>query len=75
MSALQPFEGETRVAKADSIRETEQSVYEVARAIDDSNEALDDLNSTLAIMAEKHQTYKIKASKARKLMRRLSTEL
>ena len=75
MSAIQKIEGETRVAKADTISETEETVFAVARQIDESNECLDDLNETLKMAIDKHAIYKIKAEKARKLMRRLTSEL
>lgn len=75
MSAIQKIEGETRVAKADTISETEETVFAVARQIDESSECLDDLNETLKMAIDKHEIYKIKAAKARKLMRRLTSEL
>lgn len=75
MSEIQKIEGETRVAKASSISETEETVFTVAREIDESNECLDDLNDTLKMAIDKHELYKIKAARARKLMRRLTSEL
>ena len=75
MSGIQKIEGETRVAKASSISETEETVFAVARDIDESNECLDDLNDTLKMAIDKHELYKIKAARARKLMRRLTSEL
>lgn len=75
MSGIQKIEGETRVAKASSISETEETVFAVAREIDESNECLDDLNDTLKMAIDKHELYKIKAARARKLMRRLTSEL
>lgn len=75
MPAIQKIEGETRVAKADAVRETEETVFAVARQIDESNECLDDLNETLKMAIDKHELYKIKADRARKLMRRLTSEL
>ena len=75
MSGIQKIEGETRVAKASSINETEETVFAVAREIDESNECLDDLNDTLKMAIDKHELYKIKAARARKLMRRLTSEL
>ena len=75
MSGIQKIEGETRVARSDSISETEESVFAVAREIDASNECLDDLNDTLKMAIDKHELYKIKAARARKLMRRLTSEL
>lgn len=75
MSAIQKIEGETRIAKADTIGETEETVFAVARQIDESSECLDDLNETLKMAIDKHELYKIKAARARKLMRRLTSEL
>lgn len=75
MSAIQKIEGETRVAKADVVSETEETVFAVARQIDESNGCLDDLNETLKMAIDKHELYKIKAAQARKLMRRLTSEL
>lgn len=75
MSAIQKIEGETRVAKADTIGETEETVFAVARQIDESSECLDDLNETLKMAIDKHELYKVKAARARKLMRRLTSEL
>lgn len=75
MSSIQKIEGETRVAKADTISETEETVFAVVRQIDESNECLDDLNETLKMAIDKHELYRIKASRARKLMRRLTSEL
>lgn len=75
MSAIQKIEGETRIAKTDVISETEETVFAVARQIDESSECLDDLNETLKMAIDKHELYKIKAARARKLMRRLTSEL
>ena len=75
MSGIQKIEGETRVAKADAISETEETVFAVTRQIDESSECLDDLNETLKMAIDKHELYKIKAARARKLMRRLTSEL
>lgn len=75
MGSIQKIEGETRVAKSEVISETEESVFTVAREIDASNECLDDLNETLKMAIDKHELYKIKADRARKLMRRLTSEL
>lgn len=75
MGSIQKIEGETRVAKSEVISETEESVFTVVREIDASNECLDDLNETLKMAIDKHELYKIKADRARKLMRRLTSEL
>ena len=75
MPAIQKIEGETRVAKSDVISETEETVFAVARQIDESNECLDDLNETLKMAIDKHELYKIKSARAKKLMRRLTSEL
>lgn len=75
MGAIAPLEGDNRIAKADTIRQTSESVYEVIRQIDEANEELDDLNEGLRMLADKHGLYKIKAAKARKMMRQLSSEL
>lgn len=75
MSAIQKIEGETRVAKSEAISEAEESVFTVAREIDASNECLNDLNDTLKIAIDKHELYKIKSARAKKLMRRLMSEL
>lgn len=75
MSGIQKIEGETRVAKSDVISETEESVFAVAREIDASNECLNDLNETLKMAIDKHELYKIKSARAKKLMRRLTAEL
>ena len=50
-------------------------MFAVARQIDESSECLDDLNETLKMAIDKHELYKIKAARARKLMRRLTSEL
>lgn len=75
MGSIQKIEGETRITKAGVVSETEESVFAVARQIDESNECLDDLNETLKMAIDKHELYKIKADRARKLMRRLTSEL
>lgn len=75
MSEIQKIEGETRVAKSKVISEAEESVFAVAREIDASNECLNDLNDTLKIAIDKHELYKIKSARAKKLMRRLMSEL
>lgn len=75
MSSIQKIEGETRVAKSEMISEAEESVFAIAREIDASNECLDDLNETLKMAIDKHELYKIKSNRAKKLMRRLTAEL
>lgn len=75
MSSIQKIEGETRVAKADVVSETEESVFEVVRQMDETNQCLDDLNETLKMAIDKKELYNIKAQRARKLMRRLTSEL
>lgn len=75
MSSIQKIEGETRVAKSDAISETEESVFEVVKEIDRSNECLNDLNEVLKMAIDKHELYKIKSARARQLMRRLTSEL
>lgn len=75
MDSLAPLGGDNRIAKADNIRQTSESVYEVARQIDQANEELDDLNEGLKILAGKHEVYRIKVDRAKKLMRKLTTEL
>lgn len=75
MDSIQPFEGKTRVAKAEDIQATSESVYAVAKAIDESNDMLDDLNEGLKMLKDKHEVYKIKAQRAKKMMRSLSVEL
>lgn len=75
MSAIQKIEGETRVAKADIVSETEESVFEIVRQMDETNQCLDDLNETLKMAIDKKELYNIKAQRARKLMRRLTSEL
>lgn len=75
MSSIQKIEGETRVAKADIVSETEESVFEIVRQIDETNQCLDDLNETLKMAIDKKELYNIKAQRARKLMRRLTSEL
>lgn len=75
MSGIQRIEGETRIAKGNVISETQESVFEVVRQLDESNECLDDLNDTLKMAVDKHELYKVKAARARKLMRQLTSEL
>lgn len=75
MSAIQKIEGETRVAKANVVSETEESVFEIVRQMDETNQCLDDLNETLKMAIDKKELYNIKAQRARKLMRRLTSEL
>lgn len=75
MSSIQKIEGETRVAKADIVSETEESVFEIVRQMDETNQCLDDLNETLKMAIDKKELYNIKAQRARKLMRRLTSEL
>lgn len=75
MSSIQKIEGETRIAKADIVSETEESVFEVVRQMDETNQCLDDLNETLKMAIDKKELYNIKAQRARKLMRRLTSEL
>lgn len=75
MSSIQKIEGETRIAKADIVSETEESVFEIVRQMDETNQCLDDLNETLKMAIDKKELYNIKAQRARKLMRRLTSEL
>ena len=75
MSAIQKIEGETRVAKASVVSDTEESVFEIVRQMDETNQCLDDLNETLKMAIDKKELYNIKAQRARKLMRRLTSEL
>ena len=75
MGSIQKIEGETRVARCESITEAEESMFDIARQIDASNDALDDLNDTMRIAIEKHSLYREKVAKAKKLMRRLNSEL
>lgn len=75
MGSIQKIEGETRIAKGEIINETQESVFEVVRQLDESNERLDDLNDTLKMAVDKHELYKVKAARARKLMRQLTSEL
>lgn len=75
MSDIKPFEGETRIANAHDIQKTSESVYAVAKAIDESNDMLDDLNEGLKVLKDKHDLYKIKAQRAKKMMRSLSVDL
>ena len=75
MGSIQKIEGETRIAKSDIINETQESVFEVVCQLDESNECLDDLNDTLKMAIDKHELYKVKTARARKLMRQLTSEL
>ena len=75
MGSIQKIEGETRIARSESITEAEESVFDITRQIDASNDALDDLNDTMRIAIEKHSIYREKVAKAKKLMRRLNSEL
>lgn len=75
MSSIQKIEGETRIAKADIVSETEESVFEIVKQMDETNQCLDDLNETLKMAIDKKELYNIKAQRARKLMRRLTSEL
>lgn len=75
MASIQKIEGETRVAKANVVSETEESVFEIVRQMDETNQCLDDLNETLKMAIDKKELYNIKAQRARKLMRRLTSEL
>ena len=75
MSSIQKIEGETRIAKANVVSETEESVFEVVKQMDEANQCLDDLNETLKMAIDKKELYNIKAQRARKLMRRLTSEL
>ena len=75
MSGIQKIEGETRIAKSQEIADTEEAVFAITREIDESNECLDDLSETLKMAIDKHELYKIKAARAKKLMRRLTSEL
>ena len=75
MPGIQKIEGETRIAKSQEIADTEEAVFAIAKEIDASNECLNDLNETLKMAIDKHELYKIKADRAKKLMRRLASEL
>lgn len=75
MAGIQKIEGETRIAKSQEIADTEETVFAIAKEIDASNECLNDLNETLKMAIDKHELYKIKADRAKKLMRRLASEL
>lgn len=75
MGGIQPFEGETRVAKAEQVSDTLDSVIEVTAEIDRTNEALSDLDDQLKILSQKHETYKALSTMVKRKMRRLSSEL
>lgn len=75
MAGIQKIEGETRIVKSNEIADTEETVFAIAKEIDASNECLNDLNETLKMAIDKHELYKIKADRAKKLMRRLTSEL
>ena len=75
MAGIQKIEGETRIVKSNEIADTEETVFAIAKEIDASNECLNDLNETLKMAIDKHELYKIKANRAKKLMRRLASEL
>lgn len=75
MAGIQKIEGETRIVKSQEIADTEETVFAIAKEIDASNECLNDLNETLKMAIDKHELYKIKADRAKKLMRRLASEL
>lgn len=74
MTEIKPLDSD-RIAKSDSIHAASDSVYAVASEIDRSNEELDDLNEALKILKDKHDLYRIKAQRAKSLMRKLATEL
>lgn len=75
MSGIQPFEGETRIAKSETIDETTDEVAATTREINRANDSIDDLTDALQQMDISLREYNKKAVVAKQLMRRLSTKL
>lgn len=75
MAGIQPFEGETRIAKPETIDETLDAVVATSREVSRANDSLDELNDSLKTMSMHVAMYKEKSAEAKRMMRRLSTEL
>ena len=75
MPGIQPFEGETRIAREQDIADTAESIHDMTREATRSNAALDDLNDGLDQLEKQVRIYKLKSEDVRKKMRRLSSQL
>ena len=75
MAGIQPFEGETRIARSEAIDETTEEVAATTREINRANDSLDDLTDSLTQMDVSLREYNKKAAIAKQMMRRLSTKL
>lgn len=75
MSGIQPFEGETRIARSEIIDETANEVVATTREINRASDSLDDLTDALQQMDIGLREYSKKAAVAKQMMRRLSTKL
>lgn len=75
MAGIQPFEGETRIARSEIIDETADEVSATTREINRANDSLDDLTDALQQMDIGLREYSKKAAVAKQMMRRLSTKL
>ena len=75
MAGIQPFEGETRIARSEIIDETANEVVATTREINRASDSLDDLTDALQQMDIGLREYSKKAAVAKQMMRRLSTKL
>ena len=66
---------DNRIAKADDIQEATAHVASTISTMNDSIEAMDDLDSSLAKAIEKQRIYKIKRKKVKSKMNEFMSEL
>lgn len=75
MGALQPFEGETRVVSVSDVNDTIASVVSMSHGIDETNEALCELDDRLDELSTKHHRYRLLSDMVKRKMRKLSNDL
>lgn len=75
MGALQPFEGETRVVSVSDVNDTIASVVSMSHGIDETTEALSELDDRLDELTTKHHRYVLLSNMVKRKMRKLSNDL
>lgn len=75
MGQLQPFEGETRVVSVSDVNDTIASVVNMSHGIDETNEALCELDDRLDELSTKHHRYRLLSDMVKRKMRKLSNDL
>ena len=76
MSGLVPFsDKEIKVSSASDIEGCKQSVDTLTEILDQSNDALDDLEMSIDRAAKAHGIYRVKIDRVRGKLRKLSNDL